>query len=280
MGILGRLFGWYTTKVHVSGTKIFTRLHGNRQAVVYSMQLSSRRDAVMVLPVPVDRGFTPAEDAMEFVDFAEYDEFFSHVGRAFPQVVMPQNMRSESKGAWSAGLARPDLKVHTVGSYDASFVPTIGDFDRLDERLRLPDTVWDELPDYADYGFAVFKLRKGKRSRVHPMAFWFHTREAQSLFFPTVHVHDRKVHTRAEFDHTLYFQLPEARDESQTTIVANGADRLIRVATPAMLSGIDAERARGLFAPDQTMCEMILLGKRPNADYRVPVSASISASTP
>jgi len=41
---------------------------------------------------------------------------------------------------------------------------------------------------------------------VHPMAFSFLRRDANELFFPTVHIHDGTVHPKADFDHTLYCQ--------------------------------------------------------------------------
>jgi hypothetical protein len=69
----------------------------------------------------------------------------------------------------------------------------------------LPKGVWDKLPAYKDYGFAVFKLKEGK-ANVHPMAFEFPRANPQQLFFPTVHIHDGQVHARATFDHALYCQ--------------------------------------------------------------------------
>src|SRR5262249_55026452 len=42
----------------------------------------------------------------------------------------------------------------------------------------------------------------------HPMAFEFQRADAKKgLFFPTVHIHDGKVHAKAEFDHALYCQV-------------------------------------------------------------------------
>jgi hypothetical protein len=38
------------------------------------------------------------------------------------------------------------------------------------------------------------------------MAFEFPRKDAKRLFFPTVHIHDGKVHERAEFDHALFCQ--------------------------------------------------------------------------
>jgi hypothetical protein len=61
------------------------------------------------------------------------------------------------------------------------------------------------LPQYKDYGFAVFKLKKGEH-KVHPMALEFPRADARRLFFPTVHIHDGKVHDRARFDHALFCQ--------------------------------------------------------------------------
>jgi len=101
------------------------------------------------------------------------------------------------------------LPVVEVGEFEASFVPSVRDFRRLDERFRLPDATWDQLPLYREYGFAVFKLKQGAKT-IHPMAFEFPRANPKKIFFPTVHIHDGKVHPKAAFDHTLYCQVTEA----------------------------------------------------------------------
>jgi hypothetical protein len=103
---------------------------------------------------------------------------------------------------------KPTLEVVKVGSFEASFVPTIKDFSRLDERFRLPTEVWDKLPMYEDFGFAVFQLMKEERGaqKVHPMALEFPRAKPKQLFFPTVHIHDGTVHAKAHFDHFLFCQ--------------------------------------------------------------------------
>jgi hypothetical protein len=80
-------------------------------------------------------------------------------------------------------------RVIAGGVLDASFVPALSDFERLDSRIRLRDSVWKQLPMDCDCGFAVFQLRAGN-SRIHPMASSFKTRSPRALFFPTAHVHD------------------------------------------------------------------------------------------
>lgn len=185
----------------VNATKIFARsLPNDRQALVYSMRLDIPSDVAMILPIPVAPG--SGEDAVKFHAFDEYASFFTHLDSLFPR---PKAYRlSRSIPPMPAAASAP-LKVVEVGAFNASFVPTIRDFSRLDAQFRLPDGVWEKLGNYAKYGFAVFKLRKGNSS-VHPMAFDFPTALPGKLFFPTVHIHDGSVHARAEFDHVLYAQ--------------------------------------------------------------------------
>jgi len=112
-------------------------------------------------------------------------------------------------GYWSIATGAT-ASIDCLGAFDASFVPSADDFDRLDPRFRLPSGVRDALPQYADYGFAVFKLRDtaGAVKGAHPMAFEFETRMPQALFLPTVHVHDGSLHAAARFDHIAYLQGP------------------------------------------------------------------------
>jgi hypothetical protein len=189
----------------VTGTQLFARaLDGGRQVLVYTMSLAADADLAMILPLPVPPA--PAEDAVRFIDLHRYPSFFDDVAKAWP----PPQMEAASLGAASQALSvAKTLKVHDVGDFEASFVPRLADFDRVDPRFRLPQQVWDQLPGYADFGFAVFKLRGGEKGRpktIHPMAFDFPVRDHSSLFFPTVHVHDGVVHPEAPFAHMLYFQ--------------------------------------------------------------------------
>ena len=83
-------------------------------------------------------------------------------------------------------------------------MPTLADFDRLDPKFTLPQEVWAKIPEYENFGFAVFQLAAGQL-RPHPMAFEFQT-DKDELFFPTIHIHDGEVHQSEHFDHVLYMQ--------------------------------------------------------------------------
>jgi hypothetical protein len=185
----------------VTNTNIFARSSDKgRQFLAYEMKLSSKEDLAMILPLPVPA--KSAEDAVRFISLKEYPDFFKDMKSGFPEPALKGELKT--RGEVPAGGARP-LAVVEVGDFEASFVPGVRDFARLDERFRLPDNAWDALPAYKDFGFAVFKLKKGAKT-IHPMAFEFPRKDAKRLFFPTVHIHDGKVHDLADFDHSLYCQ--------------------------------------------------------------------------
>jgi hypothetical protein len=183
----------------VSDTNIFARASkDDKQFLVYSMFLSAKEELAMILPIPTPKA--PKEDAVRFINLKGYPEFFKDMLVGFP------TRATQSDSTSNAGSDPGEkLKVVTVGSYSASFVPAVKDFARLDERFRLPTKTWDDLPAYKEYGFVVFKLKKGA-AEVHPMAFEFPRAEKKKLFFPTVHIHDGKIHKTALFDHALYCQ--------------------------------------------------------------------------
>lgn len=185
---------------YVAGTNIFARpAKGAGQYLVYSMSLKAGDELAMILPIPTPKG--SKEDAVEFINLEKYPDFFEDMRSGFP--VPPT--RGPAPGSLGLKDDSHKLKVVDVGAFVASFVPAVKDFGRLDEQFRLPDGTWDKLPQYRDYGFAVFKLKKGEQ-KVHPMAFQFPRADKSKLFFPTVHIHDGKVHDRAKFDHALFCQ--------------------------------------------------------------------------
>ena len=184
----------------VRGTRIFARItDAGHQAIVYQMEFGAKQDLAMILPLPVAKGAD--EKAVNFIDLSGYPGFFDDLRSGFP---VPRALDRDVVPAQAGGL----LEVKQVGAFEASFVPAVKDFERLDPRFRLPADTWKSLPQYADHGFAVFKLRAGEHE-VHPMAFTFPTRHPEHLFFPTVHIHDGKVHAEEDFDHALYCQVAE-----------------------------------------------------------------------
>lgn len=189
----------FTTSVReVRGTKIFGRVSDAEQLLAYSMRVDADAELAMVLPLPIALG--RGEDAVRFIDLSGHAKLFEDLEALFPGDLGLGLGAGGQEVAASAHLA-----VHEVGSFVASYVPTMADFSRLDPRFQLSPEVWSALPQFADYGFAVFQLAAGNRE-VHPMALAFPTRDPSRIYFPCVHVHDGVVHATATFDHRLYCQ--------------------------------------------------------------------------
>ena len=187
----------------VSDTSIFARATGDRQVLAYGMTYAARGPLAMVLPIPVPAG--SAGDAVRFISLEACPDFFAELRRGFPTRYEGGDLGALNAEDTTETEART-LKVQEVGAFEASFVPRPEDFGRLDERFRLPAEIWLDLRNYRDWGFAVFKLKETALANVHPMAFEFPRRDLERLFFPTVHVHHRRLDRSASFDHTLYCQ--------------------------------------------------------------------------
>jgi hypothetical protein len=250
----------------VSDTEIFARSADDRQFLVYSMSYAAATELAMVLPLPVPPN--PSEDAVSFINLEGYPAFFSDMQKGFPL----KRLKYRPGGAKSASLDGPKLRVQAVGDFEASFVPRIADFSRLDERFRIPADLWDRLPAYHDYGFAVFKLRASgapssgetngshKLRRVHPMAFVFTRRSPDLLYFPTVHVHDRDIHPKAMFDHMLYCQ-----PDSVMNAYLTGWKKSTKPASTFMTIA----RTEGIVNPDACCWRKRLKGHLDNKDTMV-----------
>ena len=239
----------------VTNTNLFARSAGEgRQFLVYEMTFSSKNDVAMILPLPVPPG--SPEDALQFIDLKGYSAFFKDLKLGFPE---PVSRSLGLKAERPAAEAAAPLPVVEVGEFEASFVPRVKDFSRLDERFRLPEQAWEKLPTYADYGFAVFKLKKGART-VHPMAFRFPRRDPKRLFFPTVHIHDGKVHPKAKFDHSLYCQGREGEPLSL---------REWRESSVPAGRFMKSDQAQGLIEAEQHCYLKAIRGEHANEDIRV-----------
>lgn len=232
----------------VRRTKIFARSGADgRQFLVYAMKKSSVQDVAMILPLPVPAG--GPEDAVRFIDLKEYPALFDDLDSGWP------NRKAEEE---TGVIPRAPLEVVDVGDFEASFVPSAKDFDRVDPRFRIPAATLDALP-VKGFGFAVFKLKKGA-DEVHPMAFDFPRADRTRLFFPTIHVHDGKVHPTADFDHILFCQAGDGerlgiRDWETSPLPARAF--------------ADDERAKGVLDPNRPVHRLLVKGPRKNEDILV-----------
>ena len=243
----------------VSATNIFARMGENgRQFLTYSMTVNMAKAVAMVLPLPVKKGSD--EKAVRFINLEDYKNFFSDLDAGFPKPIS----NSDSSGiAYPQPTSARVLEVIQVGNFEASFVPTVKDFNRLDKRFRLPAELFKTMPDYKHFGFAVFKLKPGSQT-VHPMAFDFPTAQTAKVFFPTVHIHDGKIHKRATFDHVLYCQPSES-----SRLKLSDWEESEKLASRF----VDVKKSAGLIAPGEHCYKRELRGMLANTDTFVEFSA-------
>ncbi len=192
----------FSKAAEVSNTNIFARSgKDERQFLVYSMTIKAAEELAMILPLPTPKA--SKEEVVKFLALDKYEDFFDELRKGWPE---PKSAEPKpgSRGPDNGG---GKLKVVEVGSFLASFVPTQKDFERVDDKFKLPEGMWEKLPQYKEYGFAVFQLKKGEK-KIHPMALDFPRAEkvAKKIYFPTVHIHDGKVEEKGDFDHMLYLQ--------------------------------------------------------------------------
>lgn len=258
----------------VGETRIFARAaEAGRQWLVYAMSVEVDEELAMVLPLPVPP--SPGDDAVRFVDLSGYGSLFTDLESAFPP---DWSTVLQAKGGVARSARKPPrLAVVDVGAFEASFVPSRGEFARLEPRFGFSEAVWSGLMDYDDWGFAVFQLKpryrgffrkKVVRQAVHPMAFTFPQREPEALFFPTLHVHDADVPARARFDHMLFCQADGVLDATL------GWDTSLA----PLDASVSPARARGAIASGRAGRRTSLHGELPNRDIflRPPTGVSVS----
>lgn len=253
----------FSAKTHVSGTSIFARLtKPGAQVLAYQMTFKAEEPTAMILPLPVA---PPArESSVRFIDLKAYPNLFVDFESGFPAIT-----RSSMFGSKSAAAVAPpsQLAVQEVGDFVASFVPTVADFSRLDPRFVISKDVWAKIPEYADYGFAVFQLKQ-LSGAPHPMAFEFETRLKDTVFFPTVHIHDGTLHDKGDFDHSLFLQaqtLDERAGGYDGPDAVDSHTGFVRSKGPAR-EFVSTERTAGVVDPARLLHRVTMQGLLPNKD--------------
>jgi len=170
------------------------------QLTVYQNNARSETKNAMILPVPTTNG-------LSLIDMTQYKDIFSQLSTYFPKLKFTRSAHSKNT-----------LKVHYVGSYQASIVNSLADFDRLDTSFRLNPTVKNILEThYPHFGFIVCQLLEGKND-YEPFAYT-HQIVGDKVFIPTRHYHgEGSPEIFSDWDHEIYSVgccAPDARHTTQ-----------------------------------------------------------------
>jgi len=224
----------------VANTRIFARTtDDNKQYLVLQMDYAADRDVALIVPLP-----TPADtaaDAVRFTDLAHYPEFFIDLANGFP-IARSAPMPGTVEDGSVVPLQRPPEN-------NSSFVPSRAALSELGEDYRDAAAALEQLPEYHDYGFAVFKLPADTESMT-PVAVEFPTRNAQLLFFPTLTLKEGHVETDSYFDIDLFAQAKAGWMRSYDSA----------------RSFMDLDRAKDVVDPNLRVERFTVLGIHPNSD--------------
>lgn len=238
--------GCFTGQVErVGNTRIFARATRDaKQFLVYQMEYSAANDVAMILPLPVPPN--TGQDAVQFIRLSGYDNFFAEMENGFPL----------TRNAPVSGNHTKHAAANLVGSFEASFIPSQQELAGFDEPFRIPTELWNQFPEYSDFGFAVFKLRAGTNI-AQPLALEFPMRNPQLLFFPTVEIRNGQAPEEVSFDHDLFCQARAGWLRSYD--VANSFMRI--------------PETHGIVAADERISRMTVQGAHPNSDILVGLRA-------
>lgn len=224
----------------LANTHIFARATPNStQYLVYQMDYAADEDIALILPLPTPPN--TARDAVRFIDLVNYRDFFLDIEKGFPYTRGVPAVR---------GKTRDDARA------EASFLPSAAAFSELEAHFRIPQTTWDQLPEYHDFGFAVFKIRARTPLR-SPLALEFPTRNPNLLYFPTLQIRDGAAPEEVNFDLDLFCQ------------ARAGWLRTYDVASSFM----DIQKAQGILDPGERVSRMTVQGMHPNSDILVGLRA-------
>jgi len=184
-----------TAPAEVSDTSIYVSTDGAQQTVLYQMKMKAEKKIAMILPIP---GVLTS-----WVDTSKYPKFFEDLSSSF--------VPASRGGGGPIMLGSRALPVHKVGSYVATYVPTLDDFARVSPEFRLAPKL--NLAKYGydapGWSFAVFAFDPECGGPEHAIGYRFQRGadfpDADALFVPTLHVHDgERADDVAHYDHHIY----------------------------------------------------------------------------
>lgn len=225
---------------HLSNTRIFARATPEgKQYLVYQMDYAADEDIALVLPLPIPPNTPP--DAVRFIDMVNYRAFFVDMDKGFP---------------YTRGLQLVPGKTRDNARAEPVFLSSAAEFATLEAPFRIPQETWDKLPEYNDFGFAVFKIF-AKAPLRSPVAVEFPMRNPNLLYFPTLHIRNGEAAEEANFDLDLFCQ------------ARAGWLRTYDVASSFM----NISKAQGVLDPGERVSRMTVQGMHPNSDILVGLRA-------
>lgn len=168
----------------VAKTNIFVSLNksNNRQLVVYSNMVNTPNNNTMIMAVPYPT-------SIKFHDLSNYTKLFIDLKNSFQPLLFKQK-KSRTP---SFSTNTESIKVHDVGSYQASIVESLDDIKNLDPTVfqtndEVTKFLTEKYSEQKNIGFVFCKLKAGDVT-YHPFGYSHDALKIGYLFVPTMHYH-------------------------------------------------------------------------------------------
>jgi hypothetical protein len=159
------------------------------QLTIYSntVQLNSGshgEPTAMILPFPLIKG----KNRIKLYDFSKYPKLFKDLDKMFKKVSRGGDMLSFDSDYMAQNSGR--LKIHNVGSYKASIVPSYDSFKKLEtSKFNMSPSVVKLLAQFYSTGFGFIVCQIRQNASYHPFAYIHEMMTDGKLFVPTKHHH-------------------------------------------------------------------------------------------
>lgn len=190
------------TNILVAPMKTKNAQGGDRQLTVYCNSVTTKNRGAMILPFPARQVLGDETAGCEFFDLSNY----THLFHDLKDLCWPAYFTSQSSMTFS-NSATPQLKVYDVGSYKASIVPHVRDFQRLNQLYRISPALIHFMQNQYPQHFSFVVCQLDVNKTYHPFGYIHDMLPNNQMFIPTMHWHQHEsldTASRVDWDHQIF----------------------------------------------------------------------------
>lgn len=229
-----------------NSVRMYGRRDGDRQFLACELAYSSDGHTAMILPLPT--AIKDRDRWLQTHSLSVYKDLFKDLDRAF----------SRDSSIQKAPKSVPVLEY--VNPNHITLCASVTELAKIDQRFRLSNEFWSQLPQYCDGSYAVVILPDtgGRLKGVNPFSISFKSRLSgvnEPIHFPTLQIRNCYLDRVVQFHYEIYYQ---------------GSRRLLSdyPSTHPIEESMDFIRSRPLLV-DGLAYKRVLNGKTPNSDVVV-----------
>eukprot|EP01128_Nolandella_sp_AFSM9_P006387 TRINITY_DN3269_c0_g1_i1.p1 TRINITY_DN3269_c0_g1~~TRINITY_DN3269_c0_g1_i1.p1 ORF type:complete len:288 (-),score=23.86 TRINITY_DN3269_c0_g1_i1:160-1023(-) len=255
----GRQATVYENAVSVVGTTRRQSQAAKKAALEKKVKEDRNNANAMILPCPL----SPGHDVIP-LDFSKDSFSFAQLEKAFPQ---PRRTKARARKGRRDRSGGEKLKVVQVGAYSVSIAKSLLDLTLIDSDVfKVNEAILPALKERysSGFGFVICAFNAANKIEPHPIGYIHDAPDVNSLFVPTLHIHDGEVHKKESFDHNIY------SINTDNLSGSSPADLSKKYGTNAMLSmseGLESKILGQYLAEINNIRRMAIRGMQDNVDH-------------